>query len=675
MQSNDYRICNIAHTEDPDPDWQPLAQRLTAALCWLLPLLVLISFTANATEPGSGMLRLLDSAGQTQTLPSLDTRVEYHVTGLVAEVAVKQSFRNKGIAFLEGEYLLPLPVGAAVYDMRVQIGERVIVGHVREKEAARRVFAQARASGKRAALVEADGNNLFRTAVTNVAAGESVTVELRYWQRIDYQGDHFSLRFPLTYTPRYRQADAATPTSTGANTQGPELFASSQAEPPLRTHITVELDAGVPLASVASASHPITRSHKGNVWSVHLRDSSVLPDRDFTLEWTPQPLTQPNVASFQQVIDGERYAMLMLMPPQQQASTLPRELILVIDTSGSMGGGSIRQARAALDYALAHLKPRDRFNVIEFNSIMRPWRPQAVAASADAVADARQWVAGLNADGGTEMAPALRFALGGHAPEGYVRQVVFVTDGAVGDPTGLMQIVDTQLGASRLFPVGIGSAPNAEFLQTAAQHGRGSETVIGDEQQVGEKMQQLLAKLNHPALSDLSIDWPAGTVAYPKPLPDLYLGEPLLVTARLGQSTLQVQVHGRLADRDWTNPVRLDTARSGQGLDRLWAHAHIADLEEQIDRGGSLDTLRQAIVKTALTAHLVSRFTSLVAVDETPVRPPSTDLHKAQIPNVLPAGSAFAQTATPARLEALLALLCALLAACAWIIQRRSVQA
>jgi Ca-activated chloride channel family protein len=629
---------------------------------------LLFGIGVHAAAPGSGELRLHDRAGHVQSLASLDTDVEYHVSGLVAEVQVRQQFRNAGKDWLEGDYLLPLAAGAAVYSMALDIGERRIVADIKPKEEARQVFEQARAEGRKAALIEANAGNLFRTAVTNVAPGEAVTIVLHYWQRIDYRSGEFSLHFPLTFTPRYHMQAGAQ--SGGGGIAMPQVFIDDDASAPLRTHIAVRLDAGVPLADVASPSHAIVSERQGTLWNVRLRDDSVLPDRDFVLHWTPQPQTQPNVASFSQDVDGTHYAMLMLLPPQQQAQRLPRELILVIDTSGSMGGESIRQARAALDLALSQLQPGDRFNVVEFNSVLNPWRPQAVTATSDALQQARAWVGELQASGGTEMEPALRFALGGQAPPGYVRQVLFATDGAVDDPNGLMRVIDEQLGDSRLFPIGIGSAPNAQFLQAAARHGRGSETLINDTATLTASMLQLLSRLDHPALRDLRVDWPAGSEAYPRQLPDLYLGEPLLVTAKLPQRVAKVQVHGKLADRDWTVPMDLSAPTAAEGLDRLWAQSRIADLEDQLARGGDAKELTGEITRTALTAHLVSRYTSLVAVDTTPAHSAEAALKHTQIPNVMPSGTHFAQTATAAELEWWLALLALLLAALAWRMQR-----
>ncbi len=647
---------------------------------WRAPIALLLLLLCTATlraqqAPGSGEMRFVDAGGVRHVQASLDTDVAYRVDGLVADVTLHQRFRNDGARFMQGQYLLPLPPGAAVYAMTLHIGTRTVVGQIKEKQAARKVFAQARTSGRKAALVESDSGNLFRTAVTNVAPGEVVDVELHYWQRIDYRDGTFSLRFPLTYTPRYHQHDAAVDAAHDPGITGPQAFTAARNEPPLRTRIHVTLNPGVPLASVTSPSHTVQSTHHDGIWHVQLHDPSVVPDRDFILRWTPRPQTQPNVASFVENVGGAHYATLMVMPPQQRARILPRELILVIDTSGSMEGASIRQARAALDLALANLRPIDRFNVIEFNSDMQMLHPQAVPATPAAVQAARQWVANLQAGGGTEMGPALSAALGGHAPDGYVRQVVFATDGAVDNPSGLINLIDQDLGDSRLFPVAIGSAPNGGFMAEAARHGRGSVTQIPDRHEVSHAMRGLLARLGHPALRNLRVDWPHGARAYPRKLPDLYLGEPLLVTAKLDAPGGRVQLHGQLADRDWNEPVSLDQARPARGLDRLWAQARIDDLQEQLRRGGDAATLKPEIVQTALAAHLVSRFTSLVAVEKNPSRDSGQALRDTQIPNALPAGSAFAQTATPAPLLMRLAALALLLAAAAFAWQKRVARA
>lgn len=643
-----------------------------------------VSAFAPTASADSGALRVVRADGSRTEVASLDTTVDLAIHGLVAEVRVKQRFRNSGEQWQQGQYLLPLPEGAAVHAMTLRIGERLVVGEIREKEQARSEFAQAVASGRKASLVEAQSANLFRTAIANVAPGETVDVEIGYWQQVEFRDGEFSIVFPLTYTPRYGEtpveplaAIAAPPNAAAAAAadapaeEAPGAAAAAAAVAPAArvgsptVVITATLDPGVPLARVESATHALAIHQTQQRYAIRLADEVIAADRDFVLRWTPKASATPTAALLREPAGNDQYALLMLLPPTQAAAAPPRELILVIDTSGSMEGKSIVQARAALDLALQRLTPRDRFNVIQFNSVTTPLFDHAVEAKPSDVALAREWVASLRATGGTEMLPALQLALRDEAPPGYLRQIVFATDGAVEHADALYAIMETQLGASRLFPVGIGSAPNAQFLRKAGELGRGSSVVIRDLDAVADEMQKLFAKLDRPALRDLQLNLPAQAEIYPQRLPDLYHGEPLLVIAKLpaqangGRAT----VEGRLAGTVWSQPLSFDLQGSAQGLGRLWAQRKIEAIEDALRRGGDEASLRGDLIAVALQHHLVSRFTSLVAVDKTPQRPVGAALQDVTVDNAAPDGSvAFAQTATSARLWFALGLLALLLA-------------
>lgn len=636
----------------------------------------------------SGALSVVNADGSRTDVASLDTTVDLQIHGLIAEVRVRQRFRNAGAAWQEGQYLLPLPEGAAVYSMTLRIGERLIVGEIREKEAARSEYAQAVASGRKASLVEAQVANLFRTAIANVAPGETVDVEIAYWQQVAFRDGEFSLVFPLTFTPRYALQEAAglvraqpeaapgaaNDTATVAADE-PERSAPVAATAPAVPNamvgaptvaINALLDPGLPLERVESSTHALAIEQNGQRYAIRLADDVVASDRDFVLRWRAKPSATPTAALLREPAGDDQYALLMLLPPTQPAAALPRELILVIDTSGSMEGQSIVQARAALDVALQRLTPRDRFNVIQFNSVTSALFEHAVEATAKDVGLAREWVAQLRATGGTEMVPAMQWALRDAAPAGYLRQIVFVTDGAVEQADALYTSIETQLGQSRLFPVGIGSAPNAQFLRKAGELGRGSSAVIRDLSEVGEQMQTLFAKLDRPALRDLQLSLPVQAEIYPQRLPDLYEGEPLLLIAKLPSTTKsgRVQIEGQLAGAPWSQQLTLGLHGQSKGLGRLWAQRKIEALDDAMRRGGDETTLRAELIVVALQHHLVSRFTSLVAVDKTPQRPVDAALQPVDIANADPAGSlAFAQTATSARLWLALGLIALLLAA------------
>lgn len=617
-----------------------------------------LALLPSAARADAGALAILRQDGSRLEVASLETTAQIDIHGLLAEVQLKQRFRNDGTAWQQGEYLLPLPEGAAVHAMTLRLGQRLIVAEIREKEAARAEYAHAVASGRKASLVEAHSANLFRTALANVAPGETVDVEIRYWQQVDYRDGEFSLHLPLTFTPRYALQTAAAQPSTLTT---PALRAGAPT-----VAISTALDAGLPLQKVESSTHALDVQRQGESYRIELRDRVVAPDRDFVLRWTPQPLAAPTAALLREQAGDEQFALLMLLPATRPVAPLPRELILVIDTSGSMQGQSMVQARAALDLALRHLAPQDFFNVIEFDSDTHALFPQSVPATTDDVQLAREWVANLGADGGTEMLPALQTALRSEAVAERLRQVVFITDGAVEQADALYTALDTELGTARVFPVGIGSAPNGEFLRKAAELGRGSAVVIRDINEVGAQMEKLFARLDRPALRDLQLTLPVAAEVYPQRLPDLYAGEPLLLVARLdgaARSGGQIELLGQLAAAPWSQKIGLELHGQARGLGRLWAQRKLEALEDAQRRGGDAEALRGEATALALKHHLVGRYTSLVAVDRTPQRPAEAALQSVAMENAAPADRVvFAQTATSSKLWLALGALCLLLA-------------
>jgi Ca-activated chloride channel family protein len=426
--------------------------------------------------------------------------------------------------------------------------------------------------------------------------------------------------------------------------------------------LTADIEPGMPLQSLTSPTHPVTVMAEGRSYRVVLSNFAEPTDRDFELQWQPVPSKAPRSAVFTDRIGGEDFALVMLVPPTLPTAPLPRELILVIDNSGSMSGASMEQAIEAADRALARLRPGDRFNVVRFDDTFDLLFPAPVPAQPGNVARARSYVRSLTADGGTEMLPALRAALAGSAPAGYLRQVVLATDAAVSNEDELLRLIEAERGEARLFPVGIGSAPNGHFLRKAAETGRGTHTVIRNVEEVAEAMDRLLAKLDRPAMRDIQLDWPGVAEMYPARVPDLYEGEVLQVVARLDTLNDAVTVRG-LRPQPWVRRIPLggESATPSPGIGRLWARARINALEDELRRGGNVDAIKPSIVDVALRHGLVSTYTSLVAVDRTPVRPKDAPLGSTQMMNAVPDGSLqFAQGSTGWLRELLLALVLAL---------------
>ena len=600
-------------------------------------------------------------------IPATDVEsdVEIDISGLVARARITQRFVNPTAHWVEGVYVFPLPENAAVDRLEMQIGDRVVEGMIQEKAQAQRTYRLAAEAGQRASLVSQQRPNIFTTAVANIAPDESIAVTIEYQQTLAFDSAEgtFSLRFPMVVLPRYIPG---TPIDMGADgslegtgwaVDTDRVPDASHITPPVAApgtgpvnpvRLTVSLDPGFPVEAIESPYHGIAVEDEGDGrFTVTLAEEQVWADRDFVLEWRPVPAVAPTLGVFRETVDEADYYLLLVMPPvadaaAETAQDVPREIVFVIDTSGSMAGDSIVQARQALLDALGRLGPNDRFNVIAFNDRPNPLFARAKPAVEGTLRRARNFVDGLVANHGTEMRSALELALDGAAELRAIRQVVFITDGSVGNEAELFGVIHGRLGDTRLFTVGIGSAPNSHFMREAAEIGRGTFTYIGSTSEVGETMAALFAKLDRPALTDISVNWPVNAdapEAYPPTIPDLYLGEPVLVSVRLPRGTGgDLLIGGNAAGTEWDRSATLATGRDAPGVAALWARAKIAELERDRYRGADQNETREQILAVALTHRLVSRYTSLVAVDKEVVRPPGADLATEAVATNMPDG-------------------------------------
>lgn len=674
--------------------------RLSIQLLWI-PLLALVLLSqpaaAEEDEPRSGTLLFRSETGD-EPAPRVHTGIDMTVSGIIARVQVTQAFQNPADRWVEGIYVFPLPENSAVNQLLMQVGERTIVGEIREKTEAQQLYVQARDNGQRASVVHQQRPNIFRTAVANIGPHETIKITLTYLQIVDQQGGRYSLRFPLTITPRYIPAGSAvdaisatpeTPVALLNESHGPHDTASVGDLQPQFAHadasrqsvrFNINIDAGVPIEYIASAYHKIKIDRAGDDgYRVELADASVAPDRDFELSWTPVVQGEPSAVLFRESTDAGEHVLLMFMPPQERGVLrTSREVIFIIDTSGSMSGSSMEQAREALLTGLKTLLPTDRFNLIQFDSTHDCLFDAPVAATADNIATARRYVEGLRADGGTEMLPALTAAFAmPHSPE-HLRQVLFITDGAVSNEAELMYVIRQGLGDARLFTVGIGSAPNGYFMRTAAQIGRGTFTFIGQTSEVEQRMNELFRKLTSPVLTDITLYWPDGVVPEyaPASVGDLYADEPLLITARLPQKVRgTLNITGRSV-RVWGRQIPLQAAESRSGIATLWARNRIEDIVNQQAQGTSDEGIRAQVLPLALQYQIVSKYTSLVAIDKTPARKPEESLNSARIDNAKPQGqnweaSGMPTTATSAELQLWIGVLSLFAAALFFVASRR----
>lgn len=656
-----------------------LAQGVAVLLVSFVALLVSFAPGWSATteqagllQPGdakSGTLLLKEDGAYTEAI-RLGIDVDITVSGPTLRTRVTQIFRNPTKDWAEATYVYPLGSDGAVDALKMVVGDRVIVGDIRERQQARVIYEQARRSGQKTALTEQERPNIFTNSVANIGPGETVLVQIEYQEPVHQSDNEYSLRVPLVVGPRYNPAPIVQSVDFRKDGSGwgtttsdpvpdrdrisPPVLDPAKNAPVNPTSITVHLKAGFALGEVKSHHHNVKIESPDNTTRVvTLADGTVPADRDFELTWKPAAEKVPSVGLFREHVGDADYLLAFVTPPAAEPATrkpLPREVVFVIDNSGSMGGTSIEQAKASLLYALGRLQPNDRFNVIRFDDTMDVLFPASLPADAAHVREATAFVSALQARGGTEMVPAMRAALTDKlADTNLVRQIVFLTDGAIGNEQQLFETITAMRGRSRIFMVGIGSAPNTYLMTRASELGRGAFTHIGSVEQVEERMRGLFAKLENPAVTGLTAKFSEAKSdikadVTPAIIPDIYRDEPLVLAAKLDKLAGSLEIKGRVGDRPWSMTLPLQNAAEGKGLSKLWARRKIGDAEvARTLREMTPEDTDKTILALALNHQIVTRLTSLVAVDKTPSRPEGEPLKLSELPINLPAGWDFAK--------------------------------
>ncbi|MDV7103365.1 marine proteobacterial sortase target protein [Vibrio sp. TH_r3] len=625
----------------------------------------------------SGTLFLKSENGyQYQLTQQSDFQVD--VTGMLARTVLTQSFENSSDQWMEAIYLFPLSEDSVVDAMEMVIGERTIVGEIRERKQADQLYQQAKQQGKKASLLSQKRPNMFVSEVANIAPGETIKVTIHILQPVTFNNDEFSLRLPLTITPRFtphnieqNQIDLVGEELSFSGDSGWASTKQSQSEhlPQVvavssslldenkdfqRVNINVALTVGLSLHSITSDNHKIQQSKvqaKTDSYQIKLtskHDEKVRLDADFVLRWKPKMHDVPQAALFSKTDDHDQFALLMLMPPNsKQVQSIKKEVIYIIDTSGSMGGTSIRQAKEALKFGLTTLDEHDTFNIIEFDNQASVMFSQSLPANSSNIYTATHWVEQLHADGGTNMASALSLALNTRSENDRLRQVIFITDGSVDNEVELFNFIESNLMDTRLHTVGIGSAPNSYFMSEAAKAGRGSYRYISDLNKVQLQMAELFNDISRPLMQNLKLNWPADKVEfYPKKIPDLYEGQPLVITARwpkdsISDTAKMLSISGRLANNNWQQSVNLAQSSKQNGIDKIWAREKVRDLTQEYRRTGEeqRESLQQQIVTLSLHHQIMSPYTSFVAIEQKVSRPIEDKLNSLQINNLMPKGS------------------------------------
>ena len=662
---------------------------ISLVLCSTIPVTQanerLITDGALSQSPTStgGTLILRNAQGSMEAV-QLDANMQVSVSGLLAQMTLTQTFENKSDQWMQARYLFPLPETAAVQSLLIKTNGRIIRGRILPREEARENFEAAKDNGQIAGLVEQQRPNLFTMDVATIAPNSELSVTLTVMLPVDVDRTSRSINLPTTHTPRYssqQTADAEAVTgafTTSAQQRGPRL------------DLQVSIEGIEQYDAVSSDTHVLKTSNS----AVMLNDIPM--DRDVVIRWPATYTDRASSEIFLSEHDNERYAQILLNPPAQlkKQNKVQRELIMVVDKSGSMAGKSMQAARKALEFALDSINPEDNFNIIAFNDQSYPLFEQSRPANESNLLEAFRFVSSLEADGGTEMRESLRFALrsteqtstqlAGDNNESAIsnnegdsrslassthrlKQVVFVTDGSVGYEDEMLLEIRQRLGDSRLFTVGIGSAPNRWFLQKAAEAGRGVSLSIPDSQSAANAIQLLLGKLASPVVTDVSVQFMGGHgELYPNPIPDLYADKPQMLVSQLSPDVNEILVSGKqYVDGNiqrWQQRLAIEPIEPIEPIEAIsastehsqvpvaklfWTRLKVASLLDEQRYSADEQLHKQSITQLALDAQLLTPYTSFVAVDETPVRPMDAAMDATEVASLIPHGNKMMDLVMP----------------------------
>ena len=573
---------------------------------------------AAKTSDTPGALTVLDSSGKPKSMcPLKHTEVKAEITGFISRVVVTQQFENPFKEKIEAVYIFPLPQNAAVDDMTMIVGERTIKGKILPREEAQAVYEAAKSSGKMAGLLDQERPNIFTQSVANILPGEQVKITISYVETLRYENGSYEFVFPMVVGPRYVPAQVA-----DASRIIPRAAPASMRNGH-DISLEVTLDAGLIVDNIHSKSHAINID-RPNPRNAHLRlkESFTIPNKDFILRYDVAGQAMQDALLAHRSGTGGFFTMI-LQPPERVApeDVTPKELVFVLDTSGSMQGFPIEKAKETMKLALDNLYPSDTFNLITFSGDTHILFPQPVAATRANLAKAQAFLQSRSGAGGTEMMKAIQAALEPSDRQDNVRIVCFMTDGYVGNDREIIAEIQKHQNA-RVFAFGIGQGVNRFLLDKMAEAGRGEVEYVTLNDDGSAAARRFHERVRNPLLTDISIDWNGLPVAdvYPQRIPDLFGAKPVVLTGRYtsaGRATIRLK--GKVAGNDFTReiPIELpETMASHDVLPSLWARARIDSLMSQNSPEAAVPGLKETVTQLGIEYRLMTEFTSFVAVEE-----------------------------------------------------------
>ncbi|HEY9851342.1 MAG TPA: VIT domain-containing protein [Leptolyngbyaceae cyanobacterium] len=594
--------------------------------------------------------------------PLKHTEVEAKVAGNISRVEVTQTFENPFTTTLEAVYIFPLPDEAAVDDMLIRIGDRTIKGSIKKRQEAQQIYEQAKQQGRTAGLLEQERDNIFTQSLANIKPGEQIDVIIRYNDSLKFEGGNYEFVFPMVVGPRYipgttiddnavGSGSAVAPMTLNQDTDlvpdasrlnAPILPAGTRSRHDI--NVTVEIDAGVEIRDVRSPSHQIQVSHENQIVRVKLAGGDTIPNKDLILRYqVAGDRTQTTILT--QADDrGGHFALYLIPAIQYQLDQMvPKDVVFLIDTSGSQHGAPLMQCQELMRRFINGLNPYDTFSIINFANTTQQLSPVPLPNTPQNRSRAIQYINQLNAGGGTEMLRGIRAVLNFPVTDpGRLRSIVLLTDGYIGNENQIFAEVQQNLKPGvRLYSFGAGSSVNRFLLNRVAELGRGIARIIRHDEPTDQVVEKFFRQINNPVLANINLQWEGdgeSPAIYPENPPDLFAEQPLVLFGRKSDRRGgKLQVSGIAAGgMRYHQTFNLNFEEKGNvAIAQLWGRSRIKDLMNQMVRGET-KTGVEAVTNTALTYQLLSQYTAFVAVSDD-VRVNTTDASiSVQVPVEMP---------------------------------------
>jgi Ca-activated chloride channel family protein len=596
-----------------------------------------VSSSAQTGET-TGALTVLGKDGKPKSrCPLKHTDVQAEISGFLSRVRVTQEFDNPFKDKIEAVYTFPLPQDAAVDDMTMTIGSRTVRGKILPREEAQAVYESAKTNGQVASLLDQERPNIFTQSVANILPGEQIKITISYVETLKYEKGAYEFVFPMVVGPRYIPgAPNARKQSNGFAPDTDQVRDGSRITPRMipagmrsghDISMDIQLDAGLVVDELTSKTHPvdIERTDPRSA-HIHLKDTATIPNKDFVLRYDVAGGAIQDALLTHRSDKGGFFTMILQPPDRVPVEDVtPKELVFVLDTSGSMEGFPIEKAKETMKLALDSLYPSDTFNLITFAGDTEILFPEPVSATKENLRKAQAFLNGRSGGGGTEMMTAIKAALEPSDDQKHIRIVCFMTDGYVGNDMEIISEIQKHQNA-RVFAFGIGESVNRFLLDKMVEAGRGEVEYVALNDDGSAAARRFHERVRNPLLTDISIEWNGLPVAdvYPKNIPDLFSAKPLILSGRFtapGNGTIKLR--GKMAGNEFVREIPVsfpETMASHDVLSSLWARRRIDDLMAQdysgAQRGEMQPELKQTITQVGLEYRLMTQFTSFVAVEE-----------------------------------------------------------